>query len=266
MALCLIVEDDPREGNQLRLTLGSEGHEAMIADDGQSAMAMATQFKPELVLLDLGLPDVQGMSLIPEILKLSPLTRIIVLSGADCVRTVVAALRAGARHYLLKPWDRDELLLIVDREARAVNLAETTTRDGASFCFWGAYPSMVALKAYLERLASSPLTPVLIQGETGSGKEVLARELHRLTRPGGAFVAVNCAAIPSELLESELFGHERGAFTGADSRRRGVVDLARDGTLFWMRWLSSPRTCKASFSGSWKPDHSSGLAMSRSSM
>jgi len=148
------------------------------------------------------------------------------------VPVVVAALRAGARHYLVKPWDREELLLIVDREIRALYSEETRQRHIGSEIFWGISPGMRALRQHLEQLASSPRTTLLLRGETGTGKEVLARTLHALTRTQGEFVAVNCAAVPEQLLEGELFGHEKGAFTGADARRRGLVELADHGTLF----------------------------------
>jgi len=148
------------------------------------------------------------------------------------VREAVAALRAGARHYLVKPWDRDELLVVLERERAAVDREESRRRQAESDIYWGKDPRIAALRDHLDRVSASPLTPVLIVGETGTGKEVVARELHRRTGAGGSFVAVNCAAVPSELMESELFGHEKGAFTGAEFRRRGMVELTYNGTLF----------------------------------
>ncbi|HPS77095.1 MAG TPA: sigma 54-interacting transcriptional regulator, partial [Thermoanaerobaculaceae bacterium] len=214
------------------MALRAEGHEAIVTGTLADAEVRCRDLRPDIVLLDLGLPDGDGLDLIPVLLVLCPLVRIIVLTGRDSVPAAVAALHAGARHYLVKPWDQEELLFVVAREARTVALIETTQREQGDQVFWGRHLTMTGLRAHLQKLAASPMTPLLIEGETGSGKEVVARELHRLAGAPGPFVALNCGAIPAELLESELFGHERGAFTGAESRRRGLVELAREGTLF----------------------------------
>ncbi len=232
MALCLVVDDEPNLRTLLASTLRAEGYEVVAADTGAAALRLCHDNLPEVVLLDLGLPDVDGLRLIPQLLEASPLSRIIVLTGRNSVSAAVDALRAGARHYLVKPWDRDELLLVIAREVRTVDADESQRRSAAGGVFWGGEPAMVHLRAQLEKVARASLTPVLIFGETGNGKEVVARELHDASRATGPFIALNCAAVPSELLESELFGHERGAFTGAETRRRGMVELARDGTLF----------------------------------
>jgi len=232
MPLCLIVEDELAQRRVLADTLKSFGHEVVVSATGAEAIHACLRTPPELVLLDLGLPDVDGLDLIPRVLERAPLARIIVTTGRESVRAAVAALRAGARHYLVKPWELDELAVVVEREARAVDSAESARRLEAGEAYWGRHAKLARVRRHLGRLAAAPSTPVLIEGETGTGKEVLARELHQRTASGGLFVAVNCAAIPADLLESELFGHERGAFTGADSRQRGLVELARDGTLF----------------------------------
>ncbi len=232
MAFCLVIEDEPRMSAILVGTLRAEGYEVGAAATGAEAEVIAGQRRPELVLMDLGLPDLDGLELLPRLLEISPLSRVIVITGRDSVSAAVTALRAGARHYLVKPWDREELLVAVERELRTVDFAESRRRSEAGQeVFWGSHPAMLKLRDQLERIADSPRTAVLVEGETGNGKEVVTRELHRLSRAPGPFVALNCAAVPGELLESELFGHERGAFTGAESRRRGVVELARDGTL-----------------------------------
>jgi len=232
VALCLIIEDDANQRRLVRGALREAGHEIAEAATGDEGLRVGADQRPELVLLDLGLPDTDGLELLPRLLEVSPLTRVIVLTGRDSVAAAVEALRAGARHYLVKPWELDELLLVVEREARGVDWVESRSRQGDGGRFWGSNPAMLGIRDDLEKLATSPWTPVLIEGPTGSGKEVVARELHRVTSPSGAFVALNCAAVPRELQESELFGHEAGAFTGARRRRRGVVELARDGTLF----------------------------------
>ncbi len=232
MPCCLVVEDEPRMSAILVGTLRAEGYEVEAAGTGADAESICAVRRPELVMLDLGLPDTDGLDLLPKLLASSPLSRVIVLTGRDSVQSAVAALRAGARHYLLKPWDNDELLQAVEREARAVDFAESEERaEAGREMYWGTHPAMLRLRDQLSRIARAPRTAVLLEGETGNGKEIVTRELHRLTCAQGPFVALNCAAVPGELLESELFGHERGAFTGAESRRRGMVELARDGTL-----------------------------------
>lgn len=232
MNLCLIIEDQLLQRKTLEGTLRTVGYQVITASTGSDGLALCDAHRPEVVLLDLGLPDIDGLALLPRLIAASPLSRVVVLTGRDSVTEAVEALRSGARHYLVKPWSRDELLLVVEREAAAVNREEALQRHGAEGVFWGTNPAMRCIAETLHKLSVAPLTPVLIEGETGTGKEVVARELHRLTNPPGAFVAVNCAAVPGELLESELFGHERGAFTGADVRRRGLVEIAHRGTLF----------------------------------
>lgn len=230
MPLCLIVEDDTRQAKMVGDLLQMEGYQTIRVATGEEGLAMCGLHRPEIALLDLGLPDRDGLDLIPEILGLVPICRIVVLTGQDSVSVAVEALRAGARHYLVKPWDRSELLFVLERESRAVNHLEVAQREETAL-FWGTHPEMQHLRRQLEKVAGSPNTSVLIEGDTGTGKEMLARDLHRLTGAKGPFVALNCAAVPEALLESELFGHERGAFTGAGSRHRGLVEIARDGTL-----------------------------------
>lgn len=232
MAFCLIVEDEPRQVEALAGLLRGVGHEVVTATDGQAARNHCDRHRPEVLILDLGLPDVNGLTLIPQVLQISPLTRVIVVTGLNDVRTAVHALQAGARHYLVKPWDAEELLVVVAREARTADNEETRARISSVSLVWGQHQGMQEVRAAVGRLAAHPRTPVLIEGETGTGKEMVAWELHTLTGSGGPFVPLNCAAVPHDLLESELFGHERGAFTGADRRRRGLAELARDGTLF----------------------------------
>jgi DNA-binding NtrC family response regulator len=232
MALCLVVEDQPLQRQTLVATLQDAGYQVIDCDTGGKARQLCAEHRPETVLLDLGLPDGDGLDLLPHLLDSSPLSRILVLTGRDSVREAVSSLRSGARHYLVKPWDRDELLLVLDRELHALNHEEAQRRQVEAEVFWGVHPQMRALYDDLQKLRTSPSTAVLVTGETGTGKEVVARELHRLSEPEGSFVALNCAAIPAELMESELFGHEKGAFTGAEARRRGLVELAREGSLF----------------------------------
>jgi len=232
MGLCLVVEDNPRQRQLLRATLDTAGHRTIVAGNAIEALQTIRQTPPDVVLLDLGLPDTDGLELIPQLLAAAPLSRIVVITGQDVVSTAVGALRAGARHYLVKPWDREELILIIARETRAVQTEQARALHGDGAVFWGSAPRVNTIRKQLSQIAASPYTPVLIFGETGVGKEVVARELHRLSGPQGPFIPVNCAAVPGELLESELFGFEQGAFTGAQTRRRGLAELADEGTLF----------------------------------
>ncbi len=232
MGLCLVVEDDASQRMLLRATLSTAGHRTAEAADGFAALRAVRETPPDVILLDLGLPDADGLELIPKLLAAAPLSRIVVITGQDSVATAVGALRSGARHYLVKPWDREELLVVVGREFRAVQADQARALLDGGSVFWGNAPQLEAIRGKLQKIARSPFTPVLLSGETGAGKEVVARELHRLAAPPGPFIPVNCAAVPDELLESELFGHERGAFTGAQARRRGLAELADGGTLF----------------------------------
>lgn len=232
MASVLIVEDDPLQQEVLAATINDAGHEASCARTGSEALRICARIRPEVVLLDLGLPDTSGLDLLPELVTSSPLSRTVVLTGTNEVPIAVEALRRGARHYLVKPYQRNELLLVVDREARAGVDSEVTLRDASASYLKSQDPRMVEIWSSLERLAGSPFTAVLLQGESGTGKEVVARELHRLSNMEGAFVPVNCSAIAEGVQESEVFGHEPGSFTGASARRRGVLELAREGTLF----------------------------------
>ncbi len=230
MALCVIVEDQPLQRRTLAATLRAAGYQTLTCGTGGEGRRLSAEHRPEIVLLDLGLPDMDGLDLIPSLVDESPITRVVVLTGRDSVAVAVAALRAGARHYLVKPWDPDELLLVLERELRAVNREEARLRETESEVLWGSNRDMQAVEESLRKLAAAPLTSVLLEGETGTGKELVARELHRLTAPRGPFVALSCAAVADDQVEGELFGRERGAGDGAE-RRRGVVELAHDGTL-----------------------------------
>ncbi len=233
MTVCLVVEDNPEHAAILSDTVALLGVQALHAAEGRAALTLASEWRPDIVLLDLGLPDCDGLDLLPELLTLNPAARVIVLTGEDSVAKAVQALRLGARDYLVKPWELEGLLMVLRREMAAVTASGKAVESaGPETIFWGSHPDMVRIREEIDHLARAPLTGVLILGETGTGKEVLARKIHEATSPEGDFVTLNCAAIPTELLESELFGHEKGAFTGAVSRRRGLAELARHGTLF----------------------------------
>jgi two-component system NtrC family response regulator len=236
----LIVEDDPGLQSQLRWCF--EGYEVLQAKDRSSAMAQIRRHEPQLVTLDLGLPPdpanaTEGLALLEEILSFAPNTKVIVVTGNDDRDNALKAVAHGAYDFYVKPVDADTLRLIVDRAARLYALEEENRQLArrAESPLQGlitADPGMLKVCRMIERVAPSDAT-VLLLGDSGTGKEVLARALHQLSsRAKERFVAINCAAIPENLLESELFGYEKGAFTGATRQTIGKIEHAHKGTLF----------------------------------
>jgi nitrogen regulation protein NR(I) len=237
----LIVDDEPNLRKILAAQLSRDGYEVMLAEDGEQGLTMLRENHIDLVVTDLKMPKVDGMTLLREALRESPDLPIVMITAHGTVDTAVEALKLGAFDYLTKPFDKDEVRQVVAKALKTRALAQEeatteplgTTKDpGARFGIIGASPGLTDLYAVLERVADSPTT-VLITGESGTGKELVARALHEhSTRKDKPFIKVNCAAIPKELIESELFGYERGAFTGAVSSKPGRFELANGGTLF----------------------------------
>lgn len=238
----LIVEDDPGLQSQMRWCF-SEDLEVTVASDRDSALAALRRIEPEVVTLDLGLPPdpggaSEGFNLLEEILRLTPMTKVIVVTGREDKENAVKAIGMGASDFYQKPLDADILTFVVNRAFRLAEL-ERENRDLAFHHngtnikgIVGASPQMLALCRTLEKVAPTDVT-TLITGETGTGKELLARALHDLShRACKPFAAINCAAIPENLLESELFGFEKGAFTGATQSKKGKIESANGGTLF----------------------------------
>jgi two-component system NtrC family response regulator len=237
----LIVEDDPGLLNQLKWCF--EGYEVFTAEDRESAIVELRRHEPMVVLQDLGLPPEaegveEGFQCLAEILKLAPHTKVIVVTGHGDQQNALYAVAQGAYDFYEKPVDTDTLKLLVDRafnisELEAENRklqsqAHESPLDGIV----AASEGMLAVCRMIEKVAPTDVTALLL-GESGTGKELLARALHRLSpRSENNFVAINCAAIPENLLESELFGHEKGAFTGAHKQTLGKVETADGGTLF----------------------------------
>ena len=237
----LIVEDDPGLLSQLRWCF--EDYDVCTAGDRESAIAEIRRHEPVVVLQDLGLPPKpdgveEGLLTLSEILKLAPHTKVIVVTGHGDQQNALTAVGQGAYDFYEKPVDTDTLKLIVERafsisrlEAENRRLQEVAS-DSPLDGIVAASEGMLAVCRMIEKVAPADVTTLLL-GESGTGKELLARSLHRLSpRKDNAFVAINCAAIPENLLESELFGHEKGAFTGAVKTTPGKVELADGGTLF----------------------------------
>ncbi len=234
----LIVDDEPNLRKILAAQLSRDGYDVLLAEDGEQGLSLLREHHIDLVVTDLKMPKVDGMTLLREALAEQPELPIVMITAHGTVDTAVEALKLGAFDYLTKPFDKDEVRQIVGKALKTRELAgeEATTEikgaEGARFGIIGESQGLTDLYAVLERVADSPTT-VLITGESGTGKELVARALHdHSSRRGKPFIKVNCAAIPKELIESELFGYERGAFTGAVTSKPGRFELANGGTLF----------------------------------
>ena len=235
----LLVEDKQSLRTMLRHAIEAAGHGVIEAKDGPEAVAALRQGHPDLVLSDLRLPSGDGLGVLHAARELDPELPVIVMTAYGNIQDAVSAMKQGALDFLAKPVDLDHLLLLIERALAqrrivAENILmkeELASRRGAPQIV-GDDPGLKRVMAALHRAAAVGTT-VLIQGESGTGKELFARALHALSpRSAGPFVAINCAAIPEHLLESELFGHEKGAFTGAVARKPGRFELAHRGTLF----------------------------------
>jgi two-component system response regulator AtoC len=233
----LIVDDEPNLRKILSAQLSRDGYDVLTAEDGEQGLVALKEHHIDLVITDLKMPKVDGMQLLREALREDPELPIVMITAHGTIDTAVEALKIGAFDYLTKPFDKDEVRQIVakalkTRELRGNEATAAASGSGARFGIIGSSPGIADLYAVLERVADTPTT-VLITGESGTGKELVARALHEhSSRKDKPFIKVNCAAIPKELIESELFGYERGAFTGAVASKPGRFELANGGTLF----------------------------------
>jgi len=238
----LIVDDEEASRYGMRRALTTFGYNVSEAGSAEEARALLKQLQPDLMLLDVNLPGMSGLEFLRELKSSSadgPLVIIITAHGSE--RMAVEAVKSGAYDYLSKPFELDDLRLVIKNAAETVQLRRENvslrrrieverSQRGA---FIGNSEGMQRVRGMIEKVSETDAT-VLVRGESGTGKELVARELHErnTARSTGAFVAVNCAALPSELIESELFGHEKGAFTGAAAKRLGKFEQANGGTLF----------------------------------
>jgi DNA-binding NtrC family response regulator len=236
----LIVDDEPDVVANWSRLLGRDDYACVTATDGERALALLESERPEIVLTDLKMPRVDGMQVLTRALELDPDVVVIMITGHGSVESAVEAMRAGAFDYLLKPLPSNDVLrLAVERAAERRRLIEENRRfreplaPRAGFDdVVGKSPAMLAVFDLVQKAARSEAN-ILIQGESGTGKELIARAIHaQSARAAEVFVPVDCAALPNALLESELFGHERGAFTGADRTKPGMIEVADRGTLF----------------------------------
>src|SRR3990172_8548207 len=232
----LLVDDEEGILQALSAILRDEGYQVAEAQGGTQAVKSVARAPPSAVLLDIWMPDQDGLETLRQIREIAPDVPVIMMSGHGTIETAIKAIKLGAYDYIEKPLSLDKVLLLVRHAIETRRLSEENVRLRATItrrlALIGDGPAMTRLKAEIATAASSH-SRVLISGENGTGKEVVARLIHAQSpRAAGPFVDVNCAAIPDTLIESELFGHERGAFTGATAMKRGRFEDADGGTLF----------------------------------
>ena len=238
-ATVLIVDDEELVRWSLRERLRKDGYTVLESGTVASAIEKLTP-AVDLVLLDQRLPDGDGLTLLRQIKESSPDTLVILMTAFSTVENAVAAMKHGAYHYLNKPFNLDDVSAVVEkaletsRLRREVRLLRgSQSRDYGFDAIIGSSSAMVEAKSLLERIAASPATTVLLTGETGTGKDLAAKAIHfNSERASKPFVNITCSALPEQLLESELFGHERGAFTDARQQKRGLLETADGGTVF----------------------------------
>lgn len=236
----LVIEDDETVLDVLEVFLKEKGFEVMLAHNGEAGLDLLRTEKVEIILTDLVMPGVSGMDVLREVAS-SPLSApVIVMTAFGTVQTAVEAMRIGAFDYITKPFNLEELMIVIDKalsvsklQKENLQLKKQLKKKYDFKGLIGDSPRMQAVYELIEKIADTDST-VLISGESGTGKELIAKTIHfnNTTRAQGPFVPLNCAAIPRDLLESELFGHEKGSFTGAINTRIGRFELAQKGTLF----------------------------------
>ncbi len=235
----LVVEDKESMAEMLVQALGAEGYAVETAADGAQGIKRLREMRVDLVLTDLKIPKKDGLAVLTEAKLRDPLLPVVVMTAFGTIETAVKAVKEGAFDFLTKPFEMEHLLLVVRRaiESRQLLTENLLLREEFSEKIGmpriiGKSPAIEEVTRVIQRVAPAQTT-VLLQGESGTGKELFARAVHNLSpRKDNPFVAINCAAIPRELLETELFGHERGSFTGAVERRIGKFELAHRGTIF----------------------------------
>ena len=232
----LIVDDEKSILQSLEGILSDEGFDVACALSGAEALEKIREVMPDLVLLDIWMPDMDGIETLVKIREINPQIQVVMISGHGTIETAVRATKLGAYDFIEKPLSLEKLLLTINNALEYHNLEQEVTllreRDRKKYEITGRSPAIIELKRQIMTVAPTDAW-VLISGENGTGKELVAHMIHKLSkRSHKPMVEVNCAAIPEELIESELFGHEKGAFTGASTMRKGKFDLAHEGTIF----------------------------------
>ncbi|MBE7444440.1 MAG: sigma-54-dependent Fis family transcriptional regulator [Planctomycetia bacterium] len=242
-AVILIVDDEETIRFSIKEFLSGQGYEVIVAETCEQALEKINEFLPDLVLLDLRLPNMGGIELLEKIKTKDPNALIVVMTGFGSIDTAVEAMKIGAYDYLEKPFKTEHLKLIVEkalgtqalrREVLELRAQHWTFTDEPGGVIIGNSQQVKEVYNLIKQVAKSPSTTVLIQGESGTGKELVARAIHHLSsRKGGRFVDINCAALTESLLEAELFGYEKGSFTGAATTGKpGLFEVADKGTIF----------------------------------
>ncbi len=235
MATIQIIDDEPGIRKLLGIVLKGDGHTVIEAATGPEGVAVYDAYRPDLILCDVVMPDMDGIAVLQQIKTLNPSAPVVMITGHRSTEQAIRAMSLGASEYLMKPLDTQRTIRLIRQILESLDSQETEDEQserGNGLALIGKTDAMYEVFKLIGRVAGQPST-VLILGESGTGKELVARAIHSYSpRHAGPFVALNCAAIPESLLESELFGHERGAFTGADSRQPGRFELADSGTLF----------------------------------
>ncbi len=238
MSHILIVDDDLAICRTLQLHLGSKNHQVTLAHDATSGLGSFKQQQPDLVIMDIRIPGRSGLEVLPEMRALAPNTPVLMITAFHDMDTTISAMKLGAIDYIHKPLDIDEMDAAIEQalglsnsDNSEVRVAQQATQSGANIMV-GRSPAMREIFKTIGLVAANAVT-VLINGESGTGKELVARAIHAAgANPNGPFVAVNCAAIVDTLLETDLFGHEKGAFTGASNRHAGKFSQAQNGSIF----------------------------------
>ncbi|MCA9261890.1 MAG: sigma-54-dependent Fis family transcriptional regulator, partial [Planctomycetales bacterium] len=243
MIKLLVIDDEQSILDCFKYGFSSSEYDLAVARTAHDGLEAFARHKPDVVLLDVRLPDMSGLQAFERIHRLDAKTPIVLMTGHGTASTAIEAMRMGAFEYILKPLDLDALTSLIDSAAETNRMMRTPARlpddadaecndEGDTDLLVGNCAAMQDVYRAIGRVAPQNVT-VLILGESGTGKEVVARAIYQYSqRADRNFLAINCAAIPEQLLESELFGHEKGSFTGADRKRIGKFELARDGTLF----------------------------------
>ncbi len=235
-ATILVIDDEPNILTTVRRSLELEGYQVEVAGNGALGLAKLAEHDIDLILLDVMMPGETGLEVLPKLRAAKPEAVVVMMSGNATIDTAVQATKGGAHDFIEKPLSGDKLLITVQNALGFARLrGENQRLRGRALDDFAMIGKAPAMRAIFDKVAKTAPTTgrVLITGENGTGKELVARALHeRSKRADGPFIKLNCAAIPSELIESELFGHEKGAFTGATQQRRGKFELADGGTLF----------------------------------
>ena len=232
----LVIDDERNLVRSISFSLTNEGMEVTGAYTGEEGLALAEQILPDVVLLDLGLPDMSGMTVLEKLHDRFSELPVIMISAHGDTRTAVQTVKQGALDYITKPFDLDELILLIQRSAERVRMQREIhflrERSLKTQGLVGEHVSIQSLCEAIKRVGESSAKTVLVSGPSGTGKALVAKALHDARYSDAPFIEVNCAALPEQLIEAELFGVEKGAYTGANQRRSGLIELADGGTLF----------------------------------